>query len=180
MSSDPAKRTDGFRILTNIDQARLDPGTRRQLISALDKEADANALEQLIAGMSPGAARPPQETSAVVSRLSELARSPTASIRAAAVGSVARWSEGAAVEGVIVEALNDADPAVSTAAVYASLQAGLRTPAVKSLLFQLASQVGVSSDYKRNIVMALGSYNLNAQDFDRLVQLRRELGERDM
>ncbi|RZL10959.1 MAG: hypothetical protein EOP40_04465 [Rubrivivax sp.] len=179
-STDAAKRADGFRIMTNLDKARVSSDVRRQLIGALEKEGDATALQALIVGMNPGEVRPPQEVAAVVSRLNELSQHPSASVRAAAVSSMARWGAGERAESVIVHAMNDSNPEVTTAAIYASTQAGIRTPAMKSALFELAAQSDSPIDFRRVAASALGSYNLGPDEFNRLLQLRKDLGAKDM
>lgn len=173
---DPARRRDGFRILASMDSSRDNDEVRRQLIGALDKETNPEVLNAVISGMAPGAVKPPQETAAVVGRLSELAHHGDASVRAAAVGSLVRWSEGPKVQELIVGALSDSSPQVVAAAMYASAQAGIRTPQVKNQLFQIASQDNADLDFRRTAAGILGSYNLDAQDFQRLMQVRQTLG----
>jgi HEAT repeat protein len=179
-SSDAAKRADGFRILTSIDGVPGSSSVRQQLIGALGKESDPDALQALIVGMNPGEVRPPQEVGAMVGRLSELTKNPSAAVRAAAVASLGRWGEGDEVESAIVDALSDPNSDVSTAAILASSQAGIKTPAVKSLLFQLASQQNADAEFRRVAAFTLGNFNLNPQEFERLLQVRRELGSREL
>lgn len=179
-STDAAKRADGFRIMTNLDKARFSSDVRRQLIGALEKEGDAQALQALLTGMTPGEVRPPQEVTAVVARLQELSQHSSPSVRAAAVSSIARWGVTDRAEGVIVQALNDSNPEVTTAAIYASTQAGIKTPALKSALFQLTAQTDASVEFRRVAASALSNYNLGPDEFNRLLQLRKDLGAKDM
>lgn len=176
---DPGKKIDGIRILTNLNQAMLQPGDRQQLMDVLKKESNPEVLQSLILALNPAETTPAQEVVTVIERMSELSKSSSAMVRSAAVASIGRWGEGAAVENVIIASLSDPSPEVTAAAINASSQAGIKTPAVKTLLFQLASQANVDPELRHVAVNALGYYSLDGQEFERLAILRKEFGNKN-
>ena len=168
---DAAQRQQGLEILASVQLQQ--PEARQALLGALDTETDPNTLGMVVQSLVPGDKRSPEETQAMMDKLTQMARRSEPQVRSAALSTMAQWG-GPASESNIVQALADSDESVVESAIDALGQLGARGNPANDALLNLAERADVAPALRQQAVSALNRVNLDTARYERLERLRKD------
>lgn len=161
-SAEPGTRRDGLALLAAfpLDRAEVRDALFSQLRSERDPRMQAELLDMLApVPMAAEDARP------LLARLERLRGAEDARVRAAAVRQTAQWDRSEAVEGVLHEALLDADPQVRQAALAGVYVSGQRSPRLKDALLAIASDARAGQDERQAAILALQPFPMDRAEY---------------
>lgn len=170
--SDPTRRTDGYRLLTNLPIE--DPALREHALRALQHEADSIALTQLVQGLQPGLL-PTEDAEPLARALESLAQSGDPGVRAAALPGLSQWTERAQLDSIYLAALGDGDARVRAAAIAGIDASGVSTPELRGSLLRLAANPAENAQARHSALLALSRFRLTRAEVELYRMLQVEV-----
>ena len=161
-NADPAVRGQGYALLRAFP---LDREQARAVVAdGLRRETDPALLAELLAGLEP-AVIADEDAAPLLERAVALTRHADPSVRASAVEQSARWNRRDDGAAVLERALLDPAPEVRAAAVTGIEASGARSPRLRDVLLDLASDANAQAPLRRSAWFALQRFALGREEY---------------